>query len=204
MKRTSPQPEGWYPDDASVATSAGHPADRQCDLASQWRAMIRSGVWKPGDRLPVRRALMAETKAHPATIGKAMNLLIEEGFIVSKPRSGVHVALRLPHLHTVTMCFAKAPGELGYGRFHAALTKAAGPGLGQDGWADVVCRTGVHWRGPGAEQAVDDARLRRVAGIICIDPPFGFDRTSLLSGVVPYTGLNWGCLLYTSPSPRDH
>ncbi|WP_327075436.1 GntR family transcriptional regulator [Kitasatospora purpeofusca] len=63
-------------------------------IAETLREQIRSGQLKPGDALPTQSALMREFGASSLTVQKAMALLKQDGWAISRPGKGAFVA---PH-----------------------------------------------------------------------------------------------------------
>ena len=63
-------------------------------IAETLRERIRSGRLQPGDPLPTQAVLMREFGAASLTVQKAMALLKQEGWAVSRPGKGAFVAHR--------------------------------------------------------------------------------------------------------------
>ncbi|MFI1702800.1 GntR family transcriptional regulator [Streptomyces griseoruber] len=63
-------------------------------IAETLRERIRSGGLRPGDALPTQAALMREFGAASLTVQKAMALLKQDGWAVSRPGKGAFVAHR--------------------------------------------------------------------------------------------------------------
>ncbi|GAA3778185.1 winged helix-turn-helix domain-containing protein [Streptomyces chiangmaiensis] len=63
-------------------------------IAEALRERIRSGGLRPGDPLPTQAVLMREFGASSLTVQKAMTLLKQEGWAVSRPGKGAFVAHR--------------------------------------------------------------------------------------------------------------
>jgi DNA-binding GntR family transcriptional regulator len=63
-------------------------------IAETMRERIRAGGLGPGDPLPTQSALMQEFGASSLTVQKAMTLLKQEGWAVSRPGKGAFVARR--------------------------------------------------------------------------------------------------------------
>jgi DNA-binding GntR family transcriptional regulator len=63
-------------------------------IAEALRERIRSGGLKSGDALPTQAVLMREFGAASLTVQKAMALLKQEGWAVSRPGKGAFVAHR--------------------------------------------------------------------------------------------------------------
>ncbi|MFF4649197.1 GntR family transcriptional regulator [Streptomyces sp. NPDC001380] len=61
-------------------------------IAEAVRERIRSGGLRPGDALPTQAVLMREFGAASLTVQKAMTLLKQEGWAVSRPGKGAFVA----------------------------------------------------------------------------------------------------------------
>ena len=53
---------------------------------------IVSGIYKRGDRLPSKRTLSDNTGLSPVTVEHAYALLLEEGYVESRERSGYYVS----------------------------------------------------------------------------------------------------------------
>lgn len=65
------------------------------DISDAMREKIRSGVWGPGQRLPIRSELVKQYNTTVATLQKAMDELSADGFIISAGKRGR--SLRMSH-----------------------------------------------------------------------------------------------------------
>ena len=61
-------------------------------IERQIRALLGSGYWKPGDRLPSVRETAVRLEVNPLTVVKAYRHLQEEGLLETRPGSGVFAA----------------------------------------------------------------------------------------------------------------
>ncbi|MGW3044386.1 winged helix-turn-helix domain-containing protein [Kitasatospora sp. NPDC001159] len=61
-------------------------------IAEALRERIRSGGLQPGDALPTQAVLMAEYGASSLSVQKAMALLKQDGYAISRPGKGAFVA----------------------------------------------------------------------------------------------------------------
>jgi GntR family transcriptional regulator len=61
-------------------------------IERQIRALLGSGHWKPGDKLPSVRETAVRLQVNPLTIVKAYRHLQEEGLLETRPGSGVFAA----------------------------------------------------------------------------------------------------------------
>lgn len=86
-------------------------------IAETLRERIRSGGLRPGDALPTQAVLMREFGASSLTVQKAMVLLKQEGWAVSRPGKGAFVAR---HDHA-----ANDPDDLGGPGANAPATGTA-------------------------------------------------------------------------------
>lgn len=60
-------------------------------LVAECRALIDSGVWRCGDKLPSVRTLAIERKVNPNTVAKAYSELEREGYIEIQLKKGAYV-----------------------------------------------------------------------------------------------------------------
>lgn len=61
-------------------------------IERQIRALLGSGHWKPGDRLPSVRETAARLGVNPLTVQKAYRRLQKERLLESRPGAGVYAA----------------------------------------------------------------------------------------------------------------
>jgi DNA-binding transcriptional MocR family regulator len=66
------------------------------EIAASVERAIAAGEMAAGDRLPSVRAAAAELGVSPGTVAAALSELRRRGLVVTRPRSGVHVADRPP------------------------------------------------------------------------------------------------------------
>lgn len=67
-------------------------------MANGITRLIQSGVLKPGSKLPSIREMAKQLKLNPNTIVAAYEEMMTQGWIYSKPRSGVIISENLPEL----------------------------------------------------------------------------------------------------------
>jgi len=79
-------------------------------LADELRDRLTQGTYQPGDRLPTREQLADEFDTTKQTIQRAMQLLIDNGFVVARGRSGTFVSDAPPHLCRYALAFSGHPG----------------------------------------------------------------------------------------------
>ena len=59
-----------------------------------WRQRIENGEVRPGDRIPTERELCDIYKVSQITVRQAIQMLVNEGLLVRRPRTGTRVAHR--------------------------------------------------------------------------------------------------------------
>ncbi len=80
-------------------------------IAKELRQQILKGRLKPGERIPGRSELVSDYKASLGTIQRAINTLIDDGFLVSKGTFGTQVSRMPPHLHTYGLAIPQPSTE---------------------------------------------------------------------------------------------
>ena len=78
------------------------------ELAESLRSNIESGVYAPGDRMPSEPTLCETTGYSRSTVRKALQLLVDEGYITKSQGKGTFVAERTAQLEAATQPNADA------------------------------------------------------------------------------------------------
>lgn len=111
-------------------TSNGIPLRRrppvEQDRIARWvRKKIVRGTWKPGDRLPPREKLLQLFEVSSLTVQRAMDQLMEDGFINAQGARGTFVAERPPHRYRIGLAFAPERHDPRWSNLWSALLAAA-------------------------------------------------------------------------------
>ena len=107
-----------------ISSSRG--ADKYTSIANEIRRRIATGQFSPGSQLPQRTALEEDFQVSKVTLQRAMNLLIEDGFIDATRRKGSFVAQRPPHLSRYALVFqGQADPRNHLSQFWVALSNEA-------------------------------------------------------------------------------
>jgi len=107
-----------------ISSSRG--ADKYTSIANEIRRRIATGQFSPGSQLPQRTALEEDFQVSKVTLQRAMNLLIEDGFIDVMRRKGSFVAERPPHLSRYALVFQGRPDPRSHlSQFWVALANEA-------------------------------------------------------------------------------
>lgn len=132
-------------------------------IGDEIEALIRSGAWAPGDRVPSEAELMARHGCSRMTVNKAMSALAQAGLIVRRRRAGSFVAR--PRVHSTVLDIPDIQAEVtARGEAYAFTLLAAerrGPRAGDAdeaelaGGKDLVALRGLHAAG-GRPFALED------------------------------------------------
>lgn len=101
-------------------------ADKRQQVLSALRGSIVDGRYRPGERIPTRVELLETFDVSTLTLQKALDQLGEEGFLVSRGRSGTFVTEKPPHLGSFGIVFRHPDTpETPWPRFWHALAAEA-------------------------------------------------------------------------------
>ncbi len=102
------------------------PPVEQDRIAGWVRQNIVKGTWAPGERIPSREQLLERFKVSSLTMQRAMDQLLEDGFIVAPGSRGTFVAERPPHQYRIALAFAPEEQDpCGWSNFWESLLAAA-------------------------------------------------------------------------------
>ena len=80
-------------------------------IVRELRQQIVKGNLKTGERIPHRSELVSNYKVSLGTIQRAINILINDGFLISKGAFGTQVSETPPHLHCYGLAIPQAIPE---------------------------------------------------------------------------------------------
>lgn len=92
------------------------------DVVTALRNSIVEGTYRPSSQLPIRSEMVEAFGVSNATIQRALNRLVSDGFVFARP-SGTFVTERLPHLWNYGLV---TPIVSQWSLLHTAIRKAAG------------------------------------------------------------------------------
>jgi len=112
--------------DRQLAAASSEGGRKRQHLLSTLRSRIVEGQYAPGERIPTRLELLAEFDVSTLTLQKALDRLVEEGFLVTRGRAGTFVIDRPPHLHDFALVFPhRDHPSTPWPRFWSALASEA-------------------------------------------------------------------------------
>jgi DNA-binding LacI/PurR family transcriptional regulator len=151
----------------------GRPSARKNSLVRQLRHKIIAGELAPGTQLPSRLEIVERFGASPVTVQKALDRLVEDGFVRVQGRQGTFVSEHPPHLSRYAVVFSAQPYESHrWRRFWTALTNEAMSLAKAKGRELPICH-GIWPRADNEEfqKLSADVQAHRVAGLIfTVDP----------------------------------
>ncbi len=142
-------------------------------VLSVLRDRIACGRYGLGETLPDRRALCQELGVCMATLQKAMQILLAEGFLTARPRHGTAVSDSLPFVRRygiLTIPSRDKPGsETLWTRLHAAIVEQALV-IAQEQGLEFTFYEGLVLRedAESYKRLEDDIRSRRLGGLVLI------------------------------------
>lgn len=143
------------------------------DLAQALRVHIVTQGIPPDSRLPTRQELTRQLGGSSATLQRAINELIEEGFLVTRGRAGTFVSKRLPHQCRVGLLFPPMPpGTSELSRFWETL-KQQTELLDPDGPIQMQVYHDVEPRedNAGYQRLLEDLNAHRLGGVMTMCMP---------------------------------
>jgi DNA-binding LacI/PurR family transcriptional regulator len=159
---------------------------RREQVINHLRSLIVSGKFLPGARLPTYEELGRRLRAESPTIRAAMGILLDEGFIETRPRHGSFVAARPPHLHQLALVFnndPKSPLDESYtwSRYYQSLTQAA-TDFERTSGRRVLQFFGVNWHtdAPDRARLIEHLQSQRLAGVVFANIPLYMDDSPIL------------------------
>lgn len=147
------------------------------------RRRIIEGDLKPGSQLPKRVDLEQRFSVSPLTIQRAVDRLIEEGFVYAKTGQGTFVAENPPHLSRYGLVFPSHPSDRDrWSTFYAALSAEAQiiqceapQKLAIYQGLELAERQEDRWR------LIEEVETHQLAGLIFVFSPQSFVDTPILS-----------------------
>ncbi len=138
------------------------------DLASSLRSNILEGIYAPGNRLPNRSELVDEYGVSMATVQKALDELMNDGFVESRSRAGTFVVDHPPHLCNYGIVTPRANQ---WSLFYPVLRNAVAHAQGGDKLRFSEYQTSHEIEGLAAfERLNSDVLERRMGGLIIVGP----------------------------------
>jgi len=166
----------------SLIQHAGEDPSKQRELISHLRREIIEGRLAPGNQLPTRREIERKFGITNATIQRAVDRLIRDGFVVAERPRGTFVAENPPHLCNYAMVFEDDATRIGWSRFYSTLRDQASLVVQQRPGRQLSMFYNVDGHEDREDYRVllNDLRRQRIAGLIFARHPFRLGGTPLM------------------------
>ena len=164
-----------------AAPVLGRPSARKDALVTQLRHKILEGELAPGARLPSRLEMIERFGASPVTVQRALDRLVEDGFVRVQGRQGTFVSENPPHLSRYALVFPAHPFQSDQWRnFWTSLSNEAFEMTARQN-SELPIYHGVlgHTDFPEYLRLVKEVKAHRVAGLIFATHPQTFLDTPL-------------------------
>jgi DNA-binding LacI/PurR family transcriptional regulator/DNA-binding transcriptional regulator YhcF (GntR family) len=162
--------------------SVTRPPIKQSHVLRRIRRQILDGRYAPGSRIPTRSQLERRYSVSGITIQRAVEQLIDDGFLVASGRRGTFVVEQPPHLSRYALVFAYPKDLIDSSWFELAIHRAA---LGLERRAPGTMRFPMYFNMVARAESEDfrrlvrDIRAQQFAGVILGIAPAMLDHSPL-------------------------
>lgn len=138
------------------------------EVLAALRERVLDGTYPPTERLPTVRTIGEEFGTSVLTVHKALQVLVEDGLVVTDGRRGTSVVERPPHLCRYALLLGEEPDAEGrYPSANLAAQAAAAAAWARPGTEMAVYHvTGHHPELPEHQRLLADIDAGRVAGLL--------------------------------------
>ncbi|MCX7934526.1 MAG: GntR family transcriptional regulator [Planctomycetota bacterium] len=156
-------------------------------IAEEIRQKIVKNEYPPGTSLPTRTELEEYFQVSRVTIQRALDKLMEDGFIVAKPGSGTYVAEFPPHLCRYGVVFPYRPSEERKWMPFWTILRDAALIINENKTAPKPRKMVVYYSNRGRRDSLEYLELERdveahtIAGLIFVSNPLDLVDTPALS-----------------------
>ncbi len=163
-------------------------SDMRCsrhDIERELRRRISEGIYLPGSRMPTHRELKHDFGSSPLTLQRAMDRLVEQGYIDTRGFHGTFVAKQLPNLSTIAMVFPDEPGQRLWNHFWTTAKGVA------EAWDQDQAHFRIYTIRDSSADSSEHQRLcqdvadRGLAGIVFLDHPYFLAGSPIFSSAIP-------------------
>lgn len=160
----------------------GEPASKKYqEIANALRQKILSGVLKPGVELSHRDQLQEEFSVSRATLQRAVEILLQEGYLTSKRGVGTCVAPHPPYLSKFALVCPNPDLFNPYNLFWRAVITAANRVIVPQGCSLTAYKTGTRTPMDEGTRLQADLNAHRLGGVIFCTHPDGMTRSLVVN-----------------------
>lgn len=103
--------------------TAGRYPVKQQEIYSQFAHQVKTGILKPGDKLPIREQLIPQYNSTSNTIQRSIDMMVEDGLLVTIPRKGTFVAEKPSCLYRYAVVFSNEINDPNWRGLDSAIYK---------------------------------------------------------------------------------
>lgn len=158
------------------------PAVKEIRILEHLRQQIVGGRLTPGMQLPKRTELEREYNVSPLTLQRALQQLIDDGFLYAKTGQGTFVAAHPPHLSRYGLLFPFHPSDRAmWSSYYAAINNEA-EAYQREHPNKLAIYYGLELldRVDERDRLTADVESHRLAGLVFASRPHNFEHTPLL------------------------
>ena len=165
------------------------PANRasKANIVSVLRGEVVAGELPLGSRLPNRRELGRRFSASSVTVQRAMDRLMQDGFVYADGPNGTFVSPYPPHLYRYGLLFPSQPADPNQWRRFAATLCDEARHLDPETHRTIAIYYNInaHADSDDYRRLLRDLRTQRLAGLIIVDNPSRLIGTPILEEDAP-------------------
>jgi DNA-binding LacI/PurR family transcriptional regulator len=162
--------------------SRGRDPVKREEITNYIRDRVVGGKWMPGQLIPSRAELGRRFQTTPVTVQRAVNPLIEDGFLCAEGPRGTFVSQTPPHLTRFALVFPHDPLNPSEENAFLRTLAEVGASLGSDSGLDIVPFYKLYGdlRCEEYLELVREVNAGKLAGIIFATNPFLLENTPVL------------------------
>lgn len=157
---------------------------KQDEVLASLRGQIISGQLPPGSQLPTRVQLEKQFDVSTITIQRALDYLVDGGFVIAAPKRGTFVVEHPPHLYRYGLIFPRDPASSrSWLRLWDALVKEVGS-IVRNSPIEMPVYYNINGQtqrtNEGFHELLNQLDAQRFAGLIFASNPDGLENTPIL------------------------
>jgi DNA-binding transcriptional regulator YhcF (GntR family) len=146
------------------------------------RQRIRTGQYRPGERIPPQRELLKEFQVSPVTLQRAIDRLSELGYFESHGRAGTFLVTHPPDRSRCALVFSE-PANEAQNRFYATLERVAQTWSDGSPWHFEICH--AHPGSAAHDDLCERVQAGALAGLVFSSLPYPYLGSPLLHAAIP-------------------
>lgn len=150
------------------------------DLVQRLRGDIHLGRLAPGERLPSRIDLQQHFQTSPLTLQRAIDVLVQDGYLRTAGRAGTFIVEHPPHLSHYALVFFNTP-DLAHSQFFTALRNEAAKLQQPDRHISAFYNINGHVDVADYQRLLYSVQTHRFAGVIFASSTYMLEGSPVLA-----------------------